>query len=284
MIIGRISDARLAQAFVDYMKVQHIDISIIQEDHHFALVVHKQEDVDQAQQEWHQFVKQPEHPRYRIASWHQGNTGTQFKNPYQSTSLWQNIKGQSGLFTQLVMGLSILLFLGMKVGLGYFIFNALGFFKVISADSVVEFWRFITPNLLHFSILHLVFNILWWWQLAGQIEQKLGSSKIVELFLTTGLMASLTQFFVADSNFGGLSGVVYGLLGYFFVLQWMTHQRRLYLPHAYFGFMFFWLILGFTDLLGIAVANGVHVGGLCCGMIQGYIDCKKGLFEKDFSS
>lgn len=47
------------------------------------------------------------------------------------------------------------------------------------------------------------------------------------------------------------------------------------LPPAYMGFMILWLILGFTDLFGLSMANGAHLGGLLVGLLQGFIDSRK---------
>jgi len=36
-----------------------------------------------------------------------------------------------------------------------------------------------------------------------------------------------------------------------------------------------WLVLGFTDLPGMPIANGAHVGGLLVGLAQALFDSRK---------
>lgn len=33
-----------------------------------------------------------------------------------------------------------------------------------------EFWRYFTHALMHFSLMHILFNLLWWWYL-GAVEK-----------------------------------------------------------------------------------------------------------------
>lgn len=33
-----------------------------------------------------------------------------------------------------------------------------------------EFWRYFTHALMHFSLMHILFNLLWWWYLGGAVE------------------------------------------------------------------------------------------------------------------
>lgn len=35
-----------------------------------------------------------------------------------------------------------------------------------------EFWRYFTHALMHFSLMHILFNLLWWWYLGGAVEKR----------------------------------------------------------------------------------------------------------------
>jgi GlpG protein len=39
--------------------------------------------------------------------------------------------------------------------------------------------------------------------------------------------------------------------------------------------MLLWLVFGFTDMFGLSIANGAHLGGLLVGVLQGFIDSRK---------
>src|SRR5699024_12706568 len=80
-------------------------------------------------------------------------------------------------------------------------------------------WRLISPMLLHFSVMHLVFNLLFWMELGGVIERFQSSQQLLFVTIITALVSSVAQFFATGANFGGLSGVVYGLLGYLWLYK-----------------------------------------------------------------
>lgn len=137
-----------------------------------------------------------------------------------------------------------------------------------------EYWRMFTPVFLHFSLLHITFNMLWWWDLARRIELAQGSLHLGGIVLSMGMGSNLIQFMFAGAGvFGGMSGVIYGLLGYCWIWSRITGDPRLAVPGPVMGIMLGWLVLcmfGFAALLGAeAVANAAHVGGLLMGLLLG---------------
>ena len=139
-----------------------------------------------------------------------------------------------------------------------------------------EWWRLITPTFLHFSLTHLIFNCLWIYILGSKIEINDGRGIFLTLFLISGLSSNLGQYFITgDYLFGGLSGAVYGLLGYCFILDLDNRGQRYDLPNALYLFMFIWLLIGFTGLLKIFgfgnVANIAHLVGMIAGFILGLV-------------
>ena len=141
-----------------------------------------------------------------------------------------------------------------------------------------EWWRLITPMFIHFSPTHLIFNSLWIYILGREIEQLDGKIIFIILILFTSISSNYLQYsFSGPSLFGGLSGVVYGLLGYCFVSETFLRISKFSFPPAIYIFMFVWLLIGFTgflDLLGFGkLANFAHLGGLLSGILSGYIFC-----------
>ena len=139
-----------------------------------------------------------------------------------------------------------------------------------------EWWRLITPTFLHFSITHLVFNCLWIYILGSRIEKLDGLSVFLFIFILTGILSNAGQFFWTQQYlFGGLSGAVYGLLGYCFIIELDGRHGRYGLPEALYLFMFIWLLVGFTGVLSLFgfgnVANTAHLVGMIAGFIIGLI-------------
>ncbi|MCJ8168942.1 rhomboid family intramembrane serine protease [Atopomonas sediminilitoris] len=145
------------------------------------------------------------------------------------------------------------------------------------ADTLAsgQWWRVVTPALLHFSVLHIVFNSLWLWELGQRIELRQGRLLYGLLLLITALAANLAQYaFNASPLFGGLSGVVYGLLGFCWLYQWRLPCAHYALPKALVGLMLGWLLVcasGVLEQFDLYVANAAHVGGLLAGCALGLL-------------
>lgn len=132
-----------------------------------------------------------------------------------------------------------------------------------------QFWRLFTPDFLHFSWSHIVFNAVMLWFLGSQVEWFDGRARLLVLFIVTSLGANGLQYLVSGPLFGGLSGVVYGVLGY----CWLSQQRypRFQFPPALVTFAVVWMLIGYTPIpvwLGIGrMANEAHLGGFVAGLL-----------------
>ena len=139
-----------------------------------------------------------------------------------------------------------------------------------------QYWRLLTPAFLHFGWLHIVFNGLWLWELGHRVELLLGSRMLVLLFLLVALLSNGAQYlFSGPAIFGGMSGVVYGLLGFSWVAGRLHPRWALEPPRAIMLLMVGWLVvclLGIVEVLGFgAIANAAHVGGLLAGAALGLL-------------
>jgi GlpG protein len=139
-----------------------------------------------------------------------------------------------------------------------------------------QLWRLVTPMLLHFGWMHIVFNLLWVWEIGRRIEWTCGARWLLPLVLLSSVSANLTQYFMSGAGlFGGMSGVVFGLLGFAFVWSQLLPARTIGLPRGIYIFMMAFLVIGFTgafDLLQLgSLANGAHLGGLIGGAALGVL-------------
>ncbi len=127
-----------------------------------------------------------------------------------------------------------------------------------------QVWRLVTPIFVHFGIWHLLFNMLWLFQLGSMIERHLGTVVLAKVVLGTAALSNLAQYVVSGPNFGGMSGVVYALAGYVWMRGRHDPNSGVYLDPQSFQWLLIWLVLCFTGLLG-PVANTAHLVGLIAG-------------------
>jgi GlpG protein len=133
-----------------------------------------------------------------------------------------------------------------------------------------EFWRLLSPVFIHFGVLHLVFNMMWLYQLGSMIEARQSPLQLLLLVVVTGIISNLAQYIVAGPQFGGMSGVVYALAGYVWIRGKYDRASGLFLPQQSVTILLVWLAVCFTGMLG-PVANFAHLGGLVSGMAIGRI-------------
>ena len=107
-----------------------------------------------------------------------------------------------------------------------------------------EFWRYFTHALMHFSLMHILFNLLWWWYLGGAVEKRLGSGKLIVITLISALLSGYVQQKFSGPWFGGLSGVVYALMGYVWLRGERDPQSGIYLQRGLIIFALIWIVAG----------------------------------------
>jgi GlpG protein len=138
-----------------------------------------------------------------------------------------------------------------------------------------ELWRLATPMFVHFGLMHIIFNMMWMWDLGRLIEILKGPAFLGVFVAATGIASNILQYIITQNpGFGGMSGVVYALLGY----VWMQGKHN---PR--FGFalhkstvimMLAWYVLCWTGLVG-PIANWAHTAGLVLGVAWGYLDAQR---------
>ena len=148
--------------------------------------------------------------------------------------------------------------------------------------NLTQAWRLFSPMLLHFGVLHLAMNGLWYWELGRRIEYRHNGWVLLGLTLVFSLASNIVQYrYFGPALFGGLSGVLYGLLGYCWILQKFAPHPAVALPTAVVAMMLVWLLICLTGAMGTLglgqIANGAHVGGLVAGCLAGAL---VGLFAR----
>jgi GlpG protein len=266
--LAQVTQHNIALLFANYL--MSIDIAAKVQTHDSEYIIHCQTtQLDRAKVIFAEFIADPYHEKYQQAAWNNGEV-TQVND--HSPSLLMNFKEQflthAGWVTLTVFALCWFVFIASLLGFGRPVFQLLHFYSQLSLDAFIDSpIRLLGPALFHFSWLHIVFNTMWWWQLGGSVERVLGKGALINLFLITALVSNLGQFMVSGPNFGGLSGVVYGLMGYVWWYGWLAPEKGLMISKPLIGFLLFWLLLGYADVLPMNMANTAHLLGLVSGCL-----------------
>lgn len=136
-----------------------------------------------------------------------------------------------------------------------------------------QYWRLLTPIFLHFSFMHILFNAMWFWYMGTMIERVSGATRMLSLVFLIGLISNIAQALVSSDMevFGGLSGVVYGLLTYLWLAKKLGGPVGYQLPNSLFLIMTAFMLispLGILDqIAGGEVADTAHFAGYFAGLL-----------------
>ena len=135
-----------------------------------------------------------------------------------------------------------------------------------------QIWRLFTPIFMHADIakdpLHLIFNMMWLYQLVSMIEARQNSLFLLLFVAVSAALSNLGQYFHSGPAFHGMSGVVYALAGYIWIRGKYNPSSGLYLSRQNVVILLIWLFVCYTGWVG-PVANTAHAVGLVVGMIWG---------------
>ncbi len=134
-----------------------------------------------------------------------------------------------------------------------------------------EWWRLVTPMLLHFGAVHLLFNIALCVEFGRRIELAAGSLQMILVIALLAVISNALQLAVSGHPlFGGLSGVVYGMFGYVLVRGRQRPADPIWAINPAFAILLVgFLILmstGITEPFGLYIANTAHWAGFICGI------------------
>jgi len=139
-----------------------------------------------------------------------------------------------------------------------------------------EWWRLLSPVLVHGSLLHLGFNMYFLYLVGPLVEQVYGSARFLLLYVLTAATASLASFLLGPGPSVGASGALFGLCGVLLVGRALHRpvlqgQQRAIMSQI--GFLVVInLVLGFgLNTFGGNIDNFAHLGGLAGGLWLGLL-------------
>lgn len=135
-----------------------------------------------------------------------------------------------------------------------------------------EYWRYVSHSLVHLSLPHIGFNLAWWWLFGGAIEKTFGTFRLMLLYVIAAVVTGILQNWASGPWFFGLSGVVYAVLGFVFIVDKLSVQPPFDLPEGFLTMLLVGIGLGFVSpLIGIEIGNTAHISGLIIGLLFGGI-------------
>lgn len=129
-----------------------------------------------------------------------------------------------------------------------------------------EVWRLVTPIFIHMDPMHLIGNLMLGVLLGGMIERERGSWRLLIGVLLVAAASNLAQYAADGPRFGGLSGVVYGMFGYVWLMGRLAPESGLQISRETSMIMVVWLVVCWFGVVG-PVANMCHAVGLAMGLV-----------------
>ncbi|WP_397568357.1 rhomboid family intramembrane serine protease [Schlesneria sp. T3-172] len=280
--VGFLANREQAERFADFLRAEGIRCSVDVEPGGHRIWVEDDDLVPRAKEELPTFLADPNNERYRNAvrvaksrmAEEQLRRDQARANKVDLSERWQQRSSNNGLpITFALIALSV--FVSFQTG---FRLNApLTSQLAISTDGTFrqilngEAWRLVSPAFLHFSLMHIVFNLLWIYQFGMQIEPRRGSARFLSMVVFIAVTSNLAQFWFRGPLFGGMSGVVYGLFGYIWIRGKLDPQSGYWLPQQTIVMMLIWQVLCTLEIIP-NVANWAHGVGLGAGIFLALID------------
>ena len=306
--IGSLPRERDPRIFADYLLALGIKSRVDDRPEGWVVWVYDEDHLPRAREEFKAYLDSPDDPKYAsagVAAREARRREAQLEKEYRKnvrdvSAQW----GPPGLrrrpLTMTLVAITIVVYilqnwsffdLPIWPTLGDTVHNILGFSSFPDPMNPVELsdpnfwrwfddirhgqvWRLVTPIFLHFSPLHILFNMVWLIDLGTMIEIRRNRRVLGGLVLIIAVASNFGQFFyMGEVNhffpaFGGMSGVVYGLLGYIWMKGQHEPEQGMALHPNTISIMLFWLVACMTGVLG-PIANVAHFVGLVAGVLLG---------------
>ena len=287
--IGTLGNLKQAKRFADYLLTLGITTQVDPSGEGAVIWVRDEDHLPQAQKEFGRFRKAPDDAKYRVGREAERirSEADAYAKRFQKNQIdvrrrWgTGMASRRGPLTLALIGISIAVTLMSNFGkvespvtLACIISK-----QVFPADAPWDVrlpeirqgqvWRLVTPIFLHFSTLHIIFNMLWLLDLGNQIESRRGAVRLAAIVAAIAIISNLAQYFTSGYPlFGGMSGVVFGLFGYIWMRARYSPGSGFVLTQNTVFWMIGWLIFCFTGFAG-PIANAAHAVGLAVGIAIG---------------
>ena len=284
--VGTVADMNQATTLVRYLRSQNIGCEArdMGDGEPVKIWIHDEDQLDQAKSILEQFAAKPDDAQFKvrggaaksepnIPKWAQAG-GDRHRHVDVRSQMFGRAMGAPITVTMIVICAALFFLERILPNAADLIYPLMyseyayprDFREILSG----QIWRLVTPAFLHGNMLHILFNMYWLYQLGGMIERTEGKKTIILHVLAFAALSNTAQYINAGPNFVGMSGVIYALVGYLWMMTRFDPYGRYRLDQSVVIIMVIWMvvcIMGFVP----RVANTAHVGGFIVGVIWGYL-------------
>ena len=145
----------------------------------------------------------------------------------------------------------------------------LGATGTIPIDRFHRWWTLISANYLHGGIVHILFNMIAFSQLAPLVNREYGTYRMIVIYTVSGIIGFLVSYMAGVAFTIGASAAVCGLMGaslYYGKTRGGIYGRIIYKQIGGWavGLFLFGLIVP-------GINNWGHGGGICAGVALGFL-------------
>jgi len=293
---GTVPNAELAQRLADYLLTQQIETRIDAPEGDgvgWAVWIRDDEQVDAGKSVLAEFLANPEDARFvdagreaaRLRKEQQRQARRAAERQINVRQRWQVATGIPPLTAVLIIAscaVALLTQFGSRLEP---VRSALSIVEIRKSNvpGMIEWnrslvnelrtgqvWRLVTPMLIHFGILHLLFNMYWLFRFGRDIEIRAGSLRFAVLVLAISVSSNVAQFLAtANPLFGGMSGVVYGLFGFLWIKSRFDPRSGYFVDQITSILLIAWFFICAFGWVG-PIANWAHGVGLVAGAALAY--------------
>ena len=191
------------------------------------------------------------------------------------------IKSKNNILTITLLIINIIVLVLMELSGGSENIGTLLRFGALERNAVFkhgEIYRLITNMFLHIGVAHLTANSLSLYILGTRAERYYGKSKMIIIYLLSGIGAGLAGLTMYNTVSAGASGAIFGLMGALLAYT-MINKKSVDGMDMYFVLIFAIIGLG-SGFFMQGISNAGHMGGFVTGFAVSCIMNKTGAKDK----